>query len=1379
MSERKDLTRWNRAGRTRFRYVDGKAAEYLEILRQQLVNKFKDAKSERCEWLKPAEEIPANEKEPEAETETLFQRQERLSRTQERILKKMYHQDRRDWAWEITRTFARACHILTEYADAYANEGYLGTATQWDNVRRLVEMLDYHPAPPASAYTRLAFIAKENKTEKQSETGKENKKNKTGIVAKGFQVKYSPPMGGDTIIFETLEDLFVDPALNELHPKDWNQSDDPASPNGNSNNGNTQSSAEEQQYSNIANERAIYIQGVGDVSEGTLYTLVEGLKIKDFLDLDPDNAGLDDIETSLLWEWKAKANFLINFAPECNWTAIKNWSLPDIDKASAESLADVSGNSLEMMRSLKLDIEIIEICLDYDKYEDDKGEKIKLSDLVAPVAAGAAEEAVVTSWLAKRKPKIEPGDVAMIYREFIDENTGKYVDEAEAATIASIEKQTEIIHLTSSSDQRNWYDWKKSEARLKVSPRWKRKCWLNVDDVIRTMEPHGFTKDAYINWQEDEKWRYAKVKEADKRTMRLELDGSLPQPGAEIVMSHTFDGDKLPADYQEIALINDAGEDKEPKVDPKKPELVEPDYPEGIPNPIFKINKIFPIDSGDGGGTDGGGGGGLLPPASLPKIGSFLFPSPMLPMDLVKAAVELLLSLGVMQIPSTGEFVLKGMPFGGMLEGASDVMTAATKLVELLDGLNMSAKWVRSDEDDWVDARLFEEKIEFDADNNPTMTHTPIYFELNCENGAVPAWAAYANVKVVNSVGEDVPKDSLGCLNGKVHVFNNSVDPPQPVDPLQPVGYQPFSSADDGTLVQFKLTEWADENNKQANMEKLLEDAQNDASVLFKLIDKRLYDESGEVVEDEFGNAVEISGPLLAVSEVPLVKAVVEASDPLYVFNGSPGKIESGDWVVGEFADRLRALKISAIDEYSDSDKTETFSLSFENQDEINAELKKVYADFRGELIAEGATENTAAIESKELELEDVPESLKTGSEVLLTAEGKKPVAAKIESIVGNKITTNPSAEDFTKGELKILANIVLAGHGEKKPEKILGSGNAAKTNQEFILEVGGVSFTPDATKSSGVAAAIEVEVAGRVWEQVSTLKDSTPGDHHYAIRITEEGYVKIIFGDGEYGRRLPSGKNNIRVRYRVGSGLSGNVPAGGLEKPVNPHPLIKSVLQPLQAAGGGDMEDMASLRENAPPTLLALERAVSLSDFSHLAAAQSSIWQAKAYSPILDEGRMERVKVVIVPADGVISDGIKDDIEKFLQKHAMPGVQVTVENFNPVLFDLSVKVRVKTDEFIAEEVKKAVTTAVKDHFTLQNRKLGENLYLSEVYKVVETVRGVENSICVLNNDDTLQLIRAANESTVVYLDTDVVYPDIEAHKKPSTLTVTHEEYKP
>ena len=76
------------------------------------------------------------------------------------------------------------------------------------------------------------------------------------------------------------------------------------------------------------------------------------------------------------------------------------------------------------------------------------------------------------------------------------------------------------------------------------------------------------------------------------------------------------------------------------------------------------------------------------------------------------------------------------------------------------------------------------------------------------------------------------------------------------------------------------------------------------------------------------------------------------------------------------------------------------------------------------------------------------------------------------------------------------------------------------------------------------------------------------------------------------------------------------------------------------------------------------------------------------------------------------------------------------------------------------------------NHFTLRNRGLGTHLYLSEVYKVVEGVNGVENSICVLNDDESLKVIEAVDASTVIYLDT-------ETPVTPSSLIVTVEEYQP
>jgi hypothetical protein len=140
MSNR-DLTRWNRAGLSRFRYVDGNAVTFLEELRQALIDRFSDPDAKRLQWrdLVPKREGDSDNGWKRLEDERNRLQQEFPRESLNRLLAQ-YHDDRRDWAWEIGRVLARSSHVLTEYIDAYANEGFLGTATQWDNVRRLVEM---------------------------------------------------------------------------------------------------------------------------------------------------------------------------------------------------------------------------------------------------------------------------------------------------------------------------------------------------------------------------------------------------------------------------------------------------------------------------------------------------------------------------------------------------------------------------------------------------------------------------------------------------------------------------------------------------------------------------------------------------------------------------------------------------------------------------------------------------------------------------------------------------------------------------------------------------------------------------------------------------------------------------------------------------------------------------------------------------------------------------------------------------------------------------------------------------------------------------------------------------------------------------------------
>ncbi|MEF8734340.1 MAG: baseplate J/gp47 family protein [Candidatus Accumulibacter meliphilus] len=1161
---------------------------------------FADPTSGLCDWINPPQQVPPRE--IEVDGETLVERQQRLSLRNRRLLE-TYQQERRDWAWEISRSFARCCHMLTAHADAYANECFLGTATQWEHVRRLVGMLDYHPAPPASASTWLAFSAKPGKA---------------GVIAKGFQVKNSPPAGASKVIFETLQDIAIDAALNELRPLGWNHSGEPlgGAPAGDG-------EVVSVEVAEVMLDPAIALQGVGAVHAAALDALkpADGFRIFDFLSFDPATSALG-IAATLLWEWKAKAYFLNQFTSPGDWSGLLESTLGEITALSSTELATQSGNTVDQAAALQQALRMVEVCLDHPHFV-----ALRLRKLIGAQASVAASNS--TLWIMPAKPAVEAGEVAML----IDDAHHR----ANAVTIDRVETidgkpPTLALELGDSPLQNEWHGWASGDTRLHYAPRWQRKCWLNGANVIRTAAPHGLAANAYVGWRRSGQWRYAKIIEADTRNLRLQTTSPLPLPGDRLYSLSPISGTRAGANLEVVVLLD--GDNPGGAV-PAPAEAVAMDTT-GTSD-IFTITKELPEVS--------------IPtetpfplPGALPGIGSFLFPSPFLPIDLVKAAIELMLSLGLMMIPSSGKFVIKGFPPTDLATAIS-LNDATDKLYVLLDNMKAGS----------------------DEDSEP--------------------------------------------------------------------------------MVVWQLPTEAE--RKEALRELLVNAAQGDTP-LFQ-----------EIRED-----LELQGPMLAIAEGASELARVVASDPRYMFDGAADRIRQGDWVVAEFSNGPCALAIDAIETFVAADKAESFALYLVDAPHDSGGLIRVQADFRGQLVAENANFNPAPIDPDNFMLELLPEALTIGRSLLVTGCGN-PYLVSITDMVDGRITFEPRLQPCIAGNMVLLGNVAPAGHGESQPQKIFGSGDAAQSGQAFTIEVSGVSFTPDATQAAGVAADIEVKVAGRVWQQVSTLRDSVSDDRHYELRMTEDGYVRVIFGDGVNGRRLPSGSNNLRLRYRVGNGLAGNLPPYNLDKAINPNPLVDTVSQPMPASGGGDMEALSSLRENAPPTLLALERAVSLSDFAHLASARSDVWQARAYREVDQGGRMERITVIVVPAGGILTDDLRDTVESHLGRHSLPGITVSVESYTPRLVDMRITLRVDSSAWLPREVAAAVEAELKRVFALQQRGLGQPLYLSEIYKAVEGIDGVENSICVL--DDNARVVRPADRNQVVHLDVAAG----------STLLVGTKEYRP
>ena len=825
-----------------------------------------------------------------------------------------------------------------------------------------------------------------------------------------------------------------------------------------------------------------------------------------------------------------------------------------------------------------------------------------VANVITPAASTPA--VVKTTWRTPRKPQVKVDQVAMVLH--LSEQIREAVTIAEADLADSGD---EFLYLQPSPVQFSWHQWTKNVARLLVAPRRRRDSWLNGANVIRTAVPHGLTADAYISWRRDQQWVFAKVIDADARNLRLELTGPLPEPETLLYQARPLAGPNLPADIEAIGLLDESLPD-DAVIDktaasladytiPQLPAIIS-QGPTDSENPLSLIPSIFGI---------------------LPDVGSFVVPSPMLPINLVMAAVKLLLQLGIMLIPSTGKPVFKFI----------SPEELADEIYDLVDS-SQSIKWENSDPGDVKSA-------------------------------------IKAALEEIIPEGEDLP--------------------------------------------------------------------------LFKIIEQTYLQK----------------GPFLVIPQHPPVLARVVTADPKYVFNGSPNKIDAGDWIAAQFTDGLRALRVAAVIDLSDDSDPAAFALSFDGLSGNEGELQQIHSEFRAELEAEDSRINQDAVDLQNLELDvdAIPASLKRGHRIILTAPGIcEPVSATVVEINGNAIKTDaPDNPCFNKNNLIIHGNVIAAGHGAIKPVTRLSSGNASSGFQSLLLEVENVASVLDVTFPSGVRPDLEVVVENTIWTQVPRLDSSSPTDTHYAVRATEDGFLRLLFGDGVRGRRLPSGSNNVQVSYRVGAGRSGNLPAGSLIKPVHPHPFIESVSQPLASGGGEAMEAIDQMQARAPATLLALERAVSLTDFDNLATSRNDVWQARASYQPTDGGFLQQVTVVVVRAGGGELDlSFQQNLEAFLSQHALPTVSVRVVGFRSQPVQLDINVRIDSERYDPNLVLLRIRETLVAALQLERRRIGEPLYLSQIYHLVEGVTGVADSQCAFVGNPA-QCLAPLGEDAVIYLSAD------------------------
>lgn len=391
-----------------------------------------------------------------------------------------------------------------------------------------------------------------------------------------------------------------------------------------------------------------------------------------------------------------------------------------------------------------------------------------------------------------------------------------------------------------------------------------------------------------------------------------------------------------------------------------------------------------------------------------------------------------------------------------------------------------------------------------------------------------------------------------------------------------------------------------------------------------------------------------------------------------------------------------------------------------------------------------------------ELELAELYDGLRPGRTLILSGERtdvpgttgvrgtELAVIAAVEQRVDPELPgdhvhtvltlTADLAHRYRRETLVIHGNVVPATHGETRDEAV-GSGDAGRAGQTFALWNAPLTWLPADSASPasgrgyphGARPALEVRVDGLLWHPVDSLAGRGPQERVYVIGTGADGRTTVTFGDGVNGARLPTGHENVRARYRFGTGGAANVAAGRITQAVSRPLGVTAVTNPLPATGGADADGPEATRRGIPLAVSALDRLVSVQDYEDFTRCRAGIGRAAAREVF--DGRRQVLHVTVAGVEDAPIGADADTLHALraaLAAHGDSRLPVRVDVREPVLLLLAARVAVGPDHSWAV-VEPRLRQALLDAMGFHGRELGQPARLSEVLATAHSVPGVDH----------------------------------------------------
>jgi predicted phage baseplate assembly protein len=405
-----------------------------------------------------------------------------------------------------------------------------------------------------------------------------------------------------------------------------------------------------------------------------------------------------------------------------------------------------------------------------------------------------------------------------------------------------------------------------------------------------------------------------------------------------------------------------------------------------------------------------------------------------------------------------------------------------------------------------------------------------------------------------------------------------------------------------------------------------------------------------------------------------------------------------------------------------------------------------------------------AAVSGDTLVLAGLHPRLRSGQIVALQGRLAQPAAASPTEAVGAEAAVlageptpdasagtttvrlrQPLRRSYLRADTALLANVTAASQGETVRDEVLGSGDASAF-QSFPLRRKPLTYLPtsDPEGLSAVASTLLVTVNQVRWEERRTLLGGAPDAQAFTTTLDDSGQTTVVFGDGFHGARPPTGRDNVRARYRKGLGSSGNVAAGAVRQLIDSLPGLQAVSNPQPTLGGTEPESADQLRTNAPATVRTFGRAVSIEDHATLALRYPGVAKASAAWVLRDPVTLRAlpqpyVQLTVATADQVPlreQPTLAAALRAFLDRRRDPNVPLRIGDVTPVHVDLAATVEVD-DRFSRQRTLALALAALNPgrnpdgsvgFFAMERLEFGQSVSLSAVYAALQAVPGVREA---------------------------------------------------